>query len=247
MISSLLPLLREAGQLIRDCHQYCVNPKKDLSPVTDADLASHDCLVAGLSTLTPDIPIISEESSIPDYHIRKNWDRFWLIDPLDGTKEFIQGTGEYSICLALIEHKRPILGMIYGPEKEIFYYAQKNQGAFKQVGTDQAQPIFKKENKGGPFRVLCSRFHHPPETQTYLDHLGKPNIELFPLGSALKFGALAEGMADCYPRLCACSEWDAAAGDIILAESGYSLRDYETNKPLDYNTRSLRCPWFIAD
>jgi len=250
--------------------------KSDLSPVTEADLTANELICNYLLSNYPDFPIISEENEIPAFATRKDWDFFWLLDPIDGTKEFVNKTGEFSINLALIHRNQPVFGIIYLPYYEEFYFGLLGEGAYqyrssqvhKSIHTDtfatlsetinklyqQPQPIHLSHHKrlfankfslSQPYlSVVTSRRQIDPLTATYIDRLHQPRK--LALGSALKFISIAKGEADYYPRMINIMEWDTAAGQIIIQESGGALLDAHTMKPLVYNKASLYNPYFIA-
>lgn len=223
---------------------FDIQEKPDNSPLTEADLASHHCIVDALSEYTPDIPILSEESSDISWEERRHWKAYWLIDPLDGTKEFIKRNGEFTINIALIIDGEAVLGAVYAPVIDVLYYGVKGLGAWKQTDT-QLLPISVVESAESPVRVVGSRSHQSEEMQQYLKKFS--SYELVPMGSSLKICLVAEGEADIYPRLGPTSEWDTAAAHAVLSAAGGSCYVYETEKELTYNTKeSLLNPYFIA-
>ena len=220
-----------------------VDRKSDDSPLTKADMASHHTIVDGLKNAYPTIPIISEESSIPDYEERKDWDRYFLIDPLDGTKEFIKKNGEFTINIAYIEHNIPVLGVVYIPAEEVLYYATKEIGAFKQSGSDTPEKIDHDEfDKTKPARIMVSRSHRGNDTKEKLADMGIEVSEEIPSGSSLKICFVAEGKADLYPRFGPTMEWDTAAADAVYRYSG---KNGPSKSPLKYNKKDLHNPEFI--
>lgn len=193
----------------------------------------------------PDIPIVSEESYIPPFEIRKSYNYIWLLDPLDGTKEFVNQTDEFSINLALIKNNEPVAGFIYLPVYKKLFYAIKGLGAHKIVNGNQSQLFcnsFKLTDNN--LKIVISRNHLDSNTKQYIDQINNP--VLIKLGSALKFISIASGEADYYPRMINIMEWDTAAGQIIIEESGGKLVDAQTNLPLKYNKPSMFNPYFIA-
>jgi 3'(2'), 5'-bisphosphate nucleotidase len=222
-----------------------IENKGDNSPLTLADKRSNECICAALQAEYPDIPILSEEGKAITYAERKNWQRFWLIDPLDGTKEFIKRNGEFTVHIALIENGIPILGLVHAPVKNISYIAEKSKGATKwengQTTVLQCVP-FSTQQKD--LRIVASRSHLSPETETYIAQFS--HTSTLSMGSSLKFMLIAEGKADIYPRLGSTMEWDVAAPQIIVEEAGGSVLHYETGKPLSYNKENLLSPWFIV-
>ena len=220
-----------------------VDQKSDDSPLTKADLASHNEIIKGLKKHYPDIPIISEESAIPEYSKRKHWDRYFLIDPLDGTKEFIKKNGEFTVNIAYIEKNLPVLGVVYIPAEEVLYYATKDKGAFKKVGKSVPEKIEHEEyNKDKPARIMVSRSHGGSDTRERLKKMGVEVSEEIPSGSSLKICFVAEGRADLYPRFGPTMEWDTAAADAVYRYSG---KNGPSDSPLKYNKKDLHNPEFI--
>lgn len=222
-----------------------VSYKSDHSPLTDADLESNDIITSALKQMFPEIPVISEESLIPEYSVRKKYKSFWLLDPLDGTQGFIRKTGEFAINLALIQHNHVVAGCIYVPVQQKISYASRGNQAFSyQNGTEtlmQVSHFLKNQSK---LRVLQSRHHKDPETAVWISNLQNP--ELMTTGGSLKFLKIASGEADYYPRLSNIMEWDTAAGHIIIEEAGGSFRNALDNSIITYNSPKLINPAFIA-
>ena len=246
LLKPVLALAQKAGEAVLQIYNQevktAVTLKADRTPVTAADLASHDILVAGLQKLTPGIPVLSEESAAIPFAERQHWQQYWLIDPVDGTMEFIEGTDEFVINIALIEKHTAVLGMIYAPVTKIAYEATRGCGAFKHTAEGTYEFIKTREMTNSIIIALSRR--HGNGTRKFLERFG--NYELLLRGSALKFGLLAEGLADIYPRLGPTSEWDTAAGQCILEEAGGQVVDF-SGVPLQYNTKdSLENPPFIA-
>ncbi len=216
--------------------------KGDSTPLTEADLASHRVLVKGLSGLTPGLPILSEESGVPDWEQRRQWRRYWLLDPIDGTKEFIAENGEFTVNIALIEHGRPVLGVVVAPALARSYSGGPGLGAWLVEG-GRRTAITAKPQRAVP-RVVCSRSHPSPELASWLKALGE--VERVSVGSSLKLCLLAQGEADLYPRLGPTSEWDIAAAHAVLLGAGGDLSLMEGGELL-YNAKpSLLNPHFLA-
>ena len=224
--------------------------KKDESPLTKADLDSNKILLSSISKITPNVPILSEEEFIA-WDTRKNWKKYWLIDPLDGTKEFIKKNGEFTINIALIEYNQPVLGIIYAPAFGSLFFSKKNNGSYK-IYTKNNLNTFKNSEKisvkytnNEKIRVIGSRSH----SNIAFDNWVKKkftNFEIIEKGSSLKFCEIAEGKADIYPRFGPTSEWDIAAGHIILLEAGGKLKSID-NKDLVYNAKEdILNPHFFA-
>lgn len=245
---AIVDIASAAGDAIMTVYasdDYEVDVKTDDSPVTAADLASHNVIVAALNKLTPNIPVMSEESTTLAWEERKLWQSYWLIDPLDGTKEFIKRNGEFTVNIAFIHQGRAVAGVVYAPVLDKCYFGSLTGGAWlKNAGVEQA--LIKKsfENKAVP-RVVGSRSHISPGLQSYLAALGEH--EMKSVGSSLKFCLLAEGEADIYPRLGLTSEWDTAAAQAVLESAGGKVLQYGSEAALDYNQKSdILNPYFIA-
>ena len=239
-------IAEDAGQKIMAIYEkdFDIYEKSDESPLTEADLASHHHIVDNLSTLTPDIPILSEESADIDWSTRQEWDTYWLIDPLDGTKEFIKKNGEFTVNIALVENGKPVFGVVYAPVLDTLYWGIAGSGAWKSAGSHQTS-IAISNNVNTPVKVVGSRSHQSDEMVTYLKRF--ESHELIPMGSSLKICLVAEGEADIYPRLGPTSEWDTAAAHAVLNAAGGQLVVHETQQELAYNTKeSLLNPYFIA-
>jgi 3'(2'), 5'-bisphosphate nucleotidase len=218
-----------------------IHRKSDESPVTAADHASHAVIVEGLHHWDPTVPVISEEGQIPAWEERKDWERFWLVDPLDGTKEFIQQNGEFTVNIALIEQGEPVMGVIYAPALDLLYYGGKGLGSWKREARGAPEQIVSYPPvSGAPLRVAESRSHPSKELEEFLKTI--PVAERVPAGSSLKFCWVAEGRADVYPRLGPTMEWDVAAGDCIFRNSGVGRQRGST---LVYNQPELRNPGFV--
>lgn len=245
-IESLLTLAEQAGEAIMKIYDgdISVQTKADNSPLTQADLASHKAIVKGLATLTPDIPVLSEEGGIPDYSERQGWPLYWLIDPLDGTKEFIKGNGEFTVNIALIENGKPVRAVVLAPALGTAWWGSKKDGAFKRDADGVIRQIQCRELPGSDWKVLLSRSHLSSEVTALLGEL--PPHHPVPAGSSLKFCLIAEGSADFYPRLGPTSEWDTAAGQCILEAAGGAVLNAK-GKPLRYNSKQeLLNPDFLA-
>jgi len=247
-LESARALAAEASTRILEIYAtaFGVTGKDDDSPLTAADLASHHVIFAGLQRLTPDIPILSEESASVPFAERSRWRRYWLVDPLDGTKEFVQRNGQFTVNIALIEGHEPVLGVVLAPVTGLSYFAVRGYGAFhEEPGQPPHQIKVKPLQVGGPVRVVGSRSHGGPGLQKFVAALGAS--ELVTIGSSLKFCRVAEGAADVYPRLGPTSEWDTAAAQAIVEAAGGRVVSAETGEPLRYNTReSLLNPYFIV-
>lgn len=236
MKNSLIEVIREAGALILPfCGDVGFETKEDKSPLTEADKTSHVFLTKALLQLKA-IPVLSEEK-ISLYPVRKNWKEFWMLDPLDGTKEFLNGLKDFCINIALIKDEKPILGLIYAPALNELYWAQESKG-FDYIG-----PKRPKRSDHSP-HVAVSRFHHSDLTEQFMQH--HQFTKKVTIGAALKFGRMAVGEIDFYPRFEGSKEWDTAAGQIILQEGGGSIIDLTTHVAPLYNKEKLENNFFIA-
>lgn len=224
---------------------YEVQLKSDHSPVTLADLTSNNSIEEQLKKEYSDIPIISEENLIYSWEQRQSWDKCFIVDPLDGTKEFIKKNGEFTVNIAYIENGLPVEGIIYAPVTDRLYYSYKGK-AFKRVeGVESKLPLAKSSDE---FIVVESRSHKNKQTTDYFKLLKKkyPNLKLTTIGSSLKFCLIAEGSAAIYPRLGKIMEWDVAAAHALIKACGGDIVDFHTKESLTYNKEDLYCPWFIA-
>ncbi len=233
MLDAICQLAREAGDAIMqvyDGHQPMdVTSKTDDSPVTAADIAAHQIIVQGLMALTPAIPVLSEEDP-PSWDIRQHWQRYWLVDPLDGTKEFIKRNGEFTVNIALIEEGKPVLGVVYAPVLNVMYGAADGKAWKEESGI--RKPIQVRDAR--PPLVVISRSHSDDELQEYLQQLGEHQTTS--IGSSLKFCLVAEGQAQLYPRFGPTNVWDTAAGHAVAAAAGAHVHDWQ-GKTLDYTPR----------
>ncbi|MBU2115229.1 MAG: 3'(2'),5'-bisphosphate nucleotidase CysQ [Gammaproteobacteria bacterium] len=247
-LPAIIDIAEQAGQAILAVYQqdnaaFNITGKADDSPLTAADLAAHQLIVKALTALTPELPILSEEAADISWDIRQQWQRYWLVDPLDGTKEFIKRNGEFTVNIALIDNGEPVLGVIHAPVLDKTYYAAKGEGAFLK---QQAAVTAIKANSASAQRlvkVVGSRSHPSPDLAGYLAQL--PQHEMVPVGSSLKFCLVAEGAADVYPRFGPTMQWDTGAGHIIALEAGAAVSfDGIANKV--YQRENLRNPNFIV-
>lgn len=247
-LGNLLPrvtaLAREAGDAIMTIYggdDFTVNYKQDASPLTQADIVSHKIILAGLAQLSPEWPVLSEESAEIPFAQRSAWRHFWMVDPLDGTKEFLNRNGEFTVNIALIEGNAPCLGVVYAPAIDKMYFAARGAGAYK-VERKVTSRINAAQPEKGITRVMVSRSH---ENNLGCFASDFANCELIPMGSSLKFCLVAEGAAHLYPRTGPTMEWDTAAAHCILEVAGGSIADMD-GIPLSYNKPGLLNPGFIA-
>ena len=245
LLAPVVALAQQAGAAILEIYRqdFSVEHKSDDSPLTAADLAAHRCIMDGLARLTPDIPRLSEEGADIPFTERSAWQRYWLIDPLDGTREFVKRNGEFTVNIALIEDGRPVLGVVHAPVLGTTYAAAEGAGASKQDGDGPARPI-RCSTTAQPARIVASRSHVTPELEALLERL--PPHEALNIGSSLKLCLVAEGKADFYPRLGLTSEWDTAAGQCVVEQAGGRVCTTD-GQPLRYNHKdSLLNPHFLV-
>ena len=245
MLTEIRTIARDAGVTILRYYKagdLAVEAKSDGTPVTDADREADHQIRDALLALDRSIPCISEEHDIPAYEVRRDWPRFWLVDPLDGTKEFVRGTDEFTVNIALIDGGIPVLGVVYVPPLDVMYFAEAGRGTWKQKGGREPRQIFSTfPDPASELVVAESRSHPSPKMEAFLrDYRVKARIAA---GSSLKFGLLAEGTADIYPRLGPTMEWDVAAGDCVYR---HSKRDGTHPMSLRYNTPLLRHDGFVV-
>jgi len=243
-LKDIKTIAKVAGDEIMMIYQrdFEIEYKEDNSPLTEADIKANEIICNSLFSLYPNIPILSEENSMIEYKVRKKWDYYWCIDPIDGTKEFIKKNGEFTVNIALIHKDTPVLGVVYAPALDLMYGAKKGEGAYLN---DKRLPIYLNENTKEKLVVLTSKSHLSSDTQSYIDSLDTKEIEQISKGSSLKLCMVADGSADIYPRLAPTMEWDTAAADAIVREAGKMSYDFKTNKPMRYNKQDLLNPWFV--
>jgi len=246
-IHKINQIAREAGRAILEVYgqeDLGVTEKEDQSPLTRADMASHHLITRELQLLTPEIPILSEESAFVPFEERSQWNRYWLIDPLDGTKEFVKRNGEFTVNIALIENHQPALGVVHAPVPNITWYGDREHGAWRQEGDNEPERIEVTPSLSKPVRVAGSRSHAGDSLKRFLEKLGEH--EIVSMGSSLKLCLVAEGKADVYPRLGPTSEWDTAAAQAVVEAAGGRVTDTDM-KRLDYNRKeSLLNPHFLV-
>ena len=242
-IEEIKNIAKLAGDEIMKIYQkdFSVEYKDDNSPLTQADIKSNEIICSSLQKLYPNIPILSEENKEVPYDARKDWEYYWCIDPIDGTKEFVKKNGEFTVNIALIYKNIPVLGVVYAPVLNDMYFSKKGTGAFKN---SQKLPIKRDDDK---YIIVASKSHMSKETQEFIESIKSDREkELVSIGSSLKLCLLAEGKADIYPRMGPTMEWDTAAAHAIVLESGKEVVRFEDNKPVVYNKSNLLNPWFIV-
>ena len=246
LLETVLTISKNAGKKILKIYNkpnIAVSYKDDNSPLTLEDKASNEIIEKGLKKLTPTIPILSEEGKNIPYSERKKWDCFWLVDPLDGTKEFIKRNGEFTVNVALIKNNYPIFGSVYAPYRKELFWALEGLGAWKSIDKNKDQKIkVSKSNK--KTRIVISRSHPNEKVLDYISHYHQH--ELIRMGSSLKLCCIADGRADIYPRLGPTSEWDIGASQCVVEQAGGSVIEYTTNNRLRYNKENILNPFFIV-
>jgi len=247
-----------AGKAILEVYntEFDVETKSDQSPLTEADCAAHEVIVKGL--YSTNIPILSEEGKDIPYRERKDWDLFWMVDPLDGTKEFVKRNGEFTVNIALIKNKQPVLGVVYVPVKDVMYLGGEFIGAYKiesftdaivlsfQDYLNESSQLPKKMDR--PYTLVGSRSHMSVETEAFFNKVKatKGEVEIISVGSSLKLCMVAEGRADEYPRFAPTMEWDTAAGHAVVRAMGGNVINWKLNSPLAYNKENLLNDWFLV-
>lgn len=244
----LVNIARRAGDAIMSFYKNAGTQtwtKKDDSPLTQADLAAHTVIVEALGILTPQIPVLSEESTAISWQERQAWDRYWLVDPLDGTKEFIKQNGEFTVNIALIDNHQPVMAAVYAPALDKMYYGNSQSGCFLQhAGCAPVRLDVSATSVTQPIRVVGSRSHASPEMAQFTQQFA--SVEVVPMGSSLKLCLIAEGLADIYPRLGPTMEWDTAAGHCIAQCAGAKVSQLD-GAPLVYNaSESLKNEFFVV-
>jgi len=260
-IEDIKDIAVKAGDLIMEIYNkdFQIDYKDDKSPLTEADTKSNELICNKLQELYPDIPLMSEENKQTDYEIRKDWEYYFCIDPIDGTKEFIKKNGEFTVNIALIHNNTPVLGVVYAPALNDMYHAKQNEGAFKN---NEKLPLQTNDNPKEKLSVVASKSHLSSETQEFIDNLDTKEIEQVSKGSSLKLCMVAEGVADIYPRLAPTMEWDTAAADAVVRCAGKMTYQflalnadtpvskekmgYENEEPVIYNKEDLLNPWFVV-
>lgn len=246
-IIEICELAKEAGKAILDVYKkgFTVEEKNGQGPLTEADKRSHEIITTHLANRYA-YPILSEEGNAVPYNVRKTWRFFWLIDPLDGTKEFIKRNGEFTVNISLVHKDRPVCGVIYAPVKDVLYHAKSGGGAYKiEAGRTEKLPLGKRPDR---LTIVGSRSHQTTEFEEYIKIMRETfgDLDFISAGSSLKFCLVAEGLADIYPRLGPTMEWDTAAGQVIVEEAGGQVVRQGGGGPLRYNKEELKNPNFIV-
>jgi len=258
LLNTAITAALEAGKAILEIYHsgaFDIEIKGDNSPLTKADTASHNVIMSFLTKT--DIPVLSEEGKFIAYQERKDWSQLWIVDPIDGTKEFIKRNGEFTVNIALIENQKTQIGVIFVPVTGELYFSSKEMGAFK-VAVDlknyDLETLISKGNKlplqreDKTFTIVASRSHMSPETETYVQEMRDLHgeVNLISKGSSLKLCMVAEGTANCYPRFAPTMEWDTAAGQAICEHAGFQVIDWSTKENMLYNREELLNAWFLV-
>ena len=246
LVKPIIELSVRAGESILKIYdtEFEIDEKKDSTPLTEADLQSHNIIVSGLKSITPDIPIISEEEKLESFSSRKNRRRYWLIDPLDGTREFINKNGEFTVNIALIENNIPVLGVVHVPVKSETYIGCKNYGAKKINAMKEMKNISINKKLNTSLKVVGSRSHRGQSLAKFLNFVGEH--EFLSVGSSLKFCMIAEGKADLYPRFGPTSEWDTAAAQAVVEQAGGKVINRNLDRLLYNKKESILNSQFYA-
>ena len=258
LLNTAITAALEAGKAILEIYhsgEFDVEIKGDNSPLTKADTASHNVIMSFLTKT--DIPVLSEEGKSIAYQERKDWSQLWIVDPIDGTKEFIKRNGEFTVNIALIENQKTQIGVIFVPVTGELYFSSKEMGAFKVtvdlenydletlISNGSKLPLQREDNT---FTIVASRSHMSPETETYVQEMRDLHgeVNLISKGSSLKLCMVAEGTANCYPRFAPTMEWDTAAGQAICEHAGFQVIDWKTKENMLYNREELLNAWFLV-
>ena len=253
LINNVIDLTRQAGSTILEVYgtEFDIDTKEDkrggkiyLSPVTEADKRAHIIIMEGLKKLTPNIPLLSEEGQEISFEARSKWGVYWLVDPLDGTKEFIKKNDEFTVNIALLENKQPVFGVVYAPALNKLYFGSSEKGSFKSNEGDTFTPISVNSQVTNPVQIAVSRSHPSLKMNSFISQFDK--YDLHPMGSSLKICSVSDGTVHFYPRLGPTMEWDTAASHAIIRAAGGELINIGTNEPLEYNKKDLLNPEFIA-
>jgi 3'(2'), 5'-bisphosphate nucleotidase len=249
LLNQVLDIAIRAGHEILDVYEgdFGVDYKGDGSPLTIADQRSHDLIERDLRKMDSQIPVLSEESPAQVFKNRLGWERYWLVDPLDGTKEFVKRNGEFTVNIALIEGSRPVMGVVHTPVMNVSHFGASGAGAYRKTGAGPAKPISARQLQGNRVTMVASRSHSGVEVDQFRHNVEQDlgQVEITSMGSSLKICLVAEGAADIYPRLGPTSEWDTAAAHAVLAAAGGSLVD-TGGQALQYNKPDILNPWFLA-
>ena len=246
LISGVINIARQAGVAILDVYNtdFDISIKDDKSPLTEADTRANDIIIEGLEKITPDVPVLSEEGKDIPFKERSNWDAYWLVDPLDGTKEFIKKNDEFTVNIALLKQNQPVFGVVFAPALNKLYWGSREKGSFKSSNGDKYILIAVNSQITNPVQIAVSRSHPSSAMNSFISQFAE--YVLHPMGSSLKICSVSDGTVHFYPRLGPTMEWDTAASHAIIRSAGGELINIGTNKPLEYNKKELLNPKFIA-
>jgi 3'(2'), 5'-bisphosphate nucleotidase len=260
LLSFAIKAAIEGGKKIMGVYaqDFSVFTKEDNSPLTEADRQAHECIKTILAETN--LPLLSEEGKLTPFEERKNWETFWLVDPLDGTKEFIKRNGEFTVNIALIKHSTPVLGVVFVPVTGMLYFGEEGKGSFYfELGSadttidpeeiiTHAKPL-PSTQAAEVYTVVASRSHNTPETEQFIEEKRRKHVEVNTIsaGSSIKLCLVAEGKAQVYPRLAPTMEWDTAAGHAVAKFAGCQVYDFKNNTELQYNKENLLNPWFVVE
>ena len=253
LINNIIDLTRQAGFTIMEIYntEFDIDTKEDKrgyeiyrSPITEADKRAHIIIMEGLKKLTPDIPVLSEEGQEIAYEERKKWESFWLVDPLDGTKDFIKKNGEFTVNIALIKDNAPVFGVVYAPAIDLLFWGSLENGAWKKEAHNPAQAMRVADKIDETVKIASSRSHPSDKMDAFLAQFN--NFKLHTIGSSLKICLVSDGSVHLYPRLGPTMEWDTAAAHAVLKSAGGEMLQFGTDSPLQYNKKELLNPKFIA-
>ncbi len=253
LINNIIALSLKAGSAIMEVYrtEFNIYSKEDIrrdeiyiSPITEADMRANTIITEGLEKLFPDVPVLSEEGQNIPFNERSKWESYWLVDPLDGTKEFVKKNDEFTVNIALLEKNQPVFGVVYAPALKKLYFGSSEKGSFKTNKGDSFTSISVNSQVTNPVQIAVSRSHHSKKMNSFISQFDK--YDLHPMGSSLKICSVSDGTVHFYPRLGPTMEWDTAASHAIIRAAGGELINIETNQPLDYNKKDLLNPEFIA-
>ena len=246
IIQGVIALTRQAGSAIMEVYksEFDIHIKDDNSPITAADMKANAIITDGLKEINPEIPILSEEGREIPFSERSKWETFWLVDPLDGTKEFIKKNDEFTINIAVLKKNQPVFGVVFAPALDILYWGSQDRGAFKSISGNSHKPVAVNSQLSDPVQIAGSRSHPSIKMNAFTSQFEK--YEIKPMGSSLKICLVADGSVHFYPRLGPTMEWDTGAAHAVLRAAGGEIIKYGTYEPLKYNKRNLLNPEFIA-
>ena len=246
LITSVIEIAKKAGTAIMDVYasDFDIQIKDDRSPLTEADIRSNAIINEGIKKVTPDVPVLSEEGKDIPFDERSIWQSYWLVDPLDGTKDFIKKNGEFTVNIALVEERTPVFGVVYAPAIDLLFWGSLKNGAWKKEAHNPAQAMRVADKIDETVQIASSRSHPSDKMDAFLAQF--KNFKLHPKGSSLKICLVSDGSVHLYPRLGPTMEWDTAAAHAVLKSAGGEMLQFGTDSPLQYNKKELLNPQFIA-